>query len=40
MNHNENSSSDKKDSPKAQDPTTVVLANKKSPTFEGGHSKK
>ena len=34
------SSPDKKDSPKAQDTTTVVPANKKSPPLEGGHSTK
>ena len=28
----------KKDSPKNQDPTTLVPANKKAPTLEGGHS--
>ena len=28
---------DKKDSPKAQDPTTLVLANNKPPQLEGGH---
>ena len=33
-------SPDKKDSPKAQDNTTVVPANKKSPPLEGGHSTK
>ena len=30
----------KKDSPKAQDTTTMVLDNKKSPPLEGGHSTK
>ena len=30
-------SPDKMDSPKAQYPTTVVLANKKAPQLEGGH---
>ena len=30
----------KKDSPKAQDPTTVVPANKKAPPLEGGNSTK
>ena len=34
------SSPDKKDSPKSQDTTTVVPANKKSPPLEGGHSTK
>ena len=34
------SSLDKKDSPKSQDTTTVVPANKKSPPMEGGHSTK
>ena len=34
------SSPDKKDTPKDQDPTTVVPANKKSPQLEGGHSTK
>ena len=34
------SSPDKKDSQKAQDSTTVVPANKKSPPMEGGHSTK
>ena len=34
------SSPDKKDSQKAQDTTTVVPANKKSPPMEGGHSTK
>ena len=33
------SSPDKKDSPKAQDPSTVVPANKKAPQLECGHSK-
>ena len=28
----------KKDSPKNQDPTTLVPANKKAPKLEGGHS--
>ena len=31
------SSQDKTDSPKEQDPTTVVLANKKAPPLEGGN---
>ena len=31
------SSLDKKDSPKAQDPTTVVPYNKRYPLLEGGH---
>ena len=34
------SSSENKDSPKDQDITTVVLANKKAPTLEGGYSKR
>ena len=34
------SSPDKKDSPKSQDPATVVPANKKAPSLKGGHSKK
>ena len=34
------SSPDKKDSPKAQDTTTVVSASKKSPPLEDGHSTK
>ena len=34
------SSPDKKDSPKAQDTTTVVPANKKSPPLEGENSTK
>ena len=34
------SSPDKKYSPKAQDTTTVVPANKKSPSLEGGNSTK
>ena len=31
------SSPKKKDSPKAHDPTTVVLANKRDPQLEGGN---
>ena len=31
-------SPDKKDSPKSQDPTTLVPANKRDPPLEGGHS--
>ena len=34
------SSLDKEDYPKAQDPTTEVLANTKAPPLEGGHSTK
>ena len=34
------SSPDKKDSPKAQDPNTVVPDNNKSPPLEGGHYKR
>ena len=34
------SSPDNKDSPKAQDPTTVVTYNKMAPTLEGGNSTK
>ena len=34
------SSPENNDSPKAQDRTTVVLANKKAPPLEGGHSTK
>ena len=30
----------KKDSPKNKDPTTLVPANKRDPSLEGGHSKK
>ena len=35
-----NPSPDNMDSPKAQDPTTAVLANKKAPPLEGVHSTK
>ena len=34
------SSPDKKDSSKDQDPTTVVLAKKRAPSLESGHSEK
>ena len=37
QNQNSNSSLDKMYSPKAQDPTTTVPANKKDPPLEGGN---
>ena len=40
MVHNHYYSPDNMDSPKAQDPDTVVLANKKAPQLEGGSYKK
>ena len=40
MVKNQNSSQDKVDPPKAQDPDSVVQANKKVQPLEGGHSMK
>ena len=40
VNHKHKSQAENKDSPKFQDPTTVVPANKKAPPLEGGHSTK
>ena len=39
-NQNSNYSLDKMDSPKAQDPTTVVLSKNKSPPLEGRNYRK